>query len=274
MMRLKSWRILVVPHNLLVDPIVTSLRGLGKKLLKRRENHQVDGEWVGRQLKSTADLLANEVITKCLENIAPGIPIISEENIASQVGNRPSQYWLIDPIDGTASYVNGFDGFVLQVALIENELPVLGVIYAPATQELFTATRGHGAWKNGKKLKVISSPSKIKLIDNYPEPRGISGELFKALSHCEYIESGSLSLKMLRVLEGTADVFVKDVIVRDWDFAAPMAVCIELEGIISQFNGSPFSLKGNWGKGGVIVCRNLDLYKKTLLTLDALQENT
>jgi len=262
----------VLLNKSLVDPIVTSLRSLGKELLKRRDNHQVDGEWFGTQLKSSADLLANEVITKCLTNLTPDLPIISEENVTSQVENRPNLYWLIDPIDGTASYVNGFDGFVLQVALIENELPVLGIIYAPATNELFTALRGQGAWKNGEKLKVISNSSNIRLIDNYPTPKGISEKLYKALSPCEYIESGSLSLKMLRVFDGGADIFVKDVVVRDWDFAAPMAVCFELKGIISQFDGSPFSLKGNWEKNGVIVSRNDTLYKRTLLALDTLQE--
>ena len=258
----------------LLEPIASSLRGLGKDLLLRRDKEEIDGEWFGTQLKSSADILANEVISKCLNNLTPDIPIISEENVHSQIDIRPNHYWLTDPIDGTASYVKGFDGFVLQVALIKNELPVLGVIYAPATEELFTDVKGQGAWKNGEKFKVSPSSINITLIDNYPEPKGICKEIYNAMSPCDYVESGSLSLKMLRVLEGTADIFVKDVIVRDWDFAAPMALCFELEGVIRQFDGSPFCLKGNWKKKGVIVCRNNNLYKRTLLALDKLKENS
>jgi len=254
----------VLLNKSLIDSITTCLKNLGKDLLNNRKNKKIDGEWCGTQLKSSADILANKVIYQCLSTVTPEIIIISEESVISQVQYRPKVYWLIDPIDGTASYVNGFDGWVLQVALIKNETPVLGIIFAPATDELFVAVRGRGAWKNGKKLKPFSHTHTVRLIDNYPEPKGISKKVYKALMPCGYLESGSLSLKMLRILDGSADIFVKDVVVRDWDFAAPIVVSNELNGIFSQANGQVFKINGSWEKHGIIVCRNLELYRQVL----------
>ena len=254
---------------LISEKVENILCDLGRKLLKIRKTELTEGVWVGTQFKSKADLFAHEFLVKELSLLDSNIVIISEESEEYKNSTRPDRYWLIDPIDGTASYANGYDGYVTQVALVEYDVPVLGVIYAPATNELYTAIKGHGVRKNRNELIVLPEGERIRLIDNYPEPKGIASKLYKEFSSCDYIESGSLSLKMIRVLEGRADVFVKDVIVRDWDFAAPIAMCNELGGTISQVDGRPFILNGSWEKKGVIVCRTKMLHLHTLSLLNS-----
>ena len=252
----------------LVAPLVETMTSLGDALLEKRESQDIDSEWHGSQLKSSADLFAHEYLVNSLRKLTPEIPIISEEYIDLKNTTRPECYWLIDPIDGTASYVHGFDGFVTQAALIIDSIPHLGVIYAPATDECFTAVAGKGAHKNGLPIQPNSHSNSIRIIDNYPQPRGIAKILMDKLKPSEYVESGSLSLKALRVLEGEADLFVKDVVVRDWDFAAPMVILNEVTAIICQVDNKPFNLNGDWEKNGVIVCRSKELYENVCAILN------
>ncbi|MDH5189725.1 MAG: inositol monophosphatase [Gammaproteobacteria bacterium] len=247
-----------------IPPLVEAMKVVGSELLARRENNQVDGEWIGAQLKSSADIYAHEFLQKTLYKISPEIPFISEESIDLDVTERPDCYWLVDPIDGTASYVNGFDGFVMQVALIRDNVPQLAVIYAPATDECYTAIASEGAYKNNTRMTLYTNHDGVRLIDNYPEPRGIAKSIMEKLPNGTYVESGSLSLKALRVVEGGADLFVKDVVVRDWDFAAPIVIINELSACISQFNGKEFSLYGSWEKKGIIVCRDKSLHQQII----------
>ena len=242
--------------------LIETIEEIGVILLERRDNARVDRKWVGTQLKSSADMYAHKRIFDTLKEITPGIRVISEETIDLSVSNRPDKYWLIDPIDGTASYVHGFNGFVLQVAYIENNEPILSVIYAPATKECFSATKFDGAFKNGETFHYIEpfQKDKIRIIDNYPEPRGISELIFNKVENPVYIESGSLSLKTMRVIEGSADVFVKNVEVKDWDFAAPMVFFNYISIPFTQYDSSEFILNGPWEKNGVIVCSNQTIY--------------
>src|SRR3954466_12402195 len=99
--------------------------------------------------------------------------------------------------------------------------PELAVIYAPAFGQVFGAVRGRGATLNGDTLNCAIPAGRRILIDNYPEPRGIAAEAFTGLKCTGYMESGSLALKVCRVADGSADIFIKDVVVRDWDMAAP-----------------------------------------------------
>ena len=162
-----------------LSEIVTDV---GKLLLKWRAAGQFDGRWEGpHQFKAQADLLAHEALTSKLFKLAPSIPIISEENPDSWLKERPERYWLIDPIDGTASFVQGYQGFVTQVALMENGAPVLAVVWAPVLNLLYVAEKHKGASLNGSKLIVKTCFPPEKLIDNFPEPQGITLSAFTEL---------------------------------------------------------------------------------------------
>jgi len=103
-----------------------------------------------------ADLKANEIICKRLEELYPNIPIMSEENKQTEYGIRKEweYYWCIDPIDGTKEFIKKNGEFTVNIALIDKSTPVLGVVYAPAINEIYSAKRGEGAFLNGQKLPL------------------------------------------------------------------------------------------------------------------------
>lgn len=225
----------------------------GQQLLEWRNSGVLGGQWVDTQFKSEADILANNFISEKLKLLTPNIPIISEESADSWVDDRPELYWLIDPIDGTASFTQGFSGFVTQVALMVQHKPLMAIVYAPEIKNLYTAVRGQGAFLNNKRLSVKGVfPPRI-LIDNYPAPRDMILKAYVDLKMTRYIECGSIALKICMVADGTADLFFKTVIVRDWDLAAPQLVLEEAGGSLKDIYGNPIEYAGGYEKAGVVA---------------------
>jgi 3'(2'), 5'-bisphosphate nucleotidase len=229
------------------------VRDLGHEMLGWRGTNKIDGKWEGTQLKTAADFAAHAYLSERLTKLEPNIPVVSEEDEASKLSVRPDRYWLIDPIDGTASFAHGFDGFVTQVALMEAGQPVLAAIFAPVFDQLYLARRGGGATVNGRSLKLNPDPARKVLIDNYPSATGIAAALFEALQCTDYVECGSIALKICRVADGTADIFCKDVPVRDWDIAAPSLILGEAGGWLECPDGTPYVFDNHWEKAGIVA---------------------
>lgn len=225
---------------------------VGKKLIIWREHGPLDGVWVGEQYKTYADVQAHNLLVKLLNKLNPLIPIVSEEDDRGHTNKRPQKYFLIDPIDGTASYAGGFSGFVTQVAYIENSQTMISAIYAPAFDQMYLAERNVGSTCNGKILRCNIGDSR-RLIDNYPTPRGIVLDVYQRLNFSQYIESGSIALKICRIADGTADFFFKNVTVRDWDVAAPSLVLTEAGGIFTSITGQPYIYNYSYEKDGLIA---------------------
>jgi 3'(2'), 5'-bisphosphate nucleotidase len=236
------------------------VQDVGALLLTWRELKILDAVWDGPQCKSTVDKMAHEELVKRLNEISTEIPIISEEDQTSLVKQRPSRYWLIDPIDGTASFIGGYEGFVTQIALIENDIPSMTAIYAPAIKSLYSAQKGCGALHNGKVLKIQTNNEIQVLIDNYPEPRGIARNIFNGLNIVKYIECGSIALKICRIADGTADIFFKNVEVKDWDIAAPQLIIEEAGGILRNGDGEKITYRGDYKQNGIIATVSEDAY--------------
>jgi 3'(2'), 5'-bisphosphate nucleotidase len=242
--------------------MAAAMRKVGAEILRCREQGNMGGKFVGTQFKAAADLVADRCMRDELLRIED-IPIVSEEDISSQAANRPPRYWLIDPIDGTASFAQGFLGFVCQAALIIDRQPWAASVYAPALQRLYLAGRGKGATVNGQPISVKPFVRRhLTLVDNYPEPRGASKRLFHDLECTSYLESGSIGLKTCLVAEGAADIFVKDVCVRDWDVAAPHLVLHEAGGVLTQFTGEVFEYQGGYERAGLIAASSVELLRE------------
>lgn len=232
------------------------LRSVGADLLRRRGC--IGGEWQGSQLKTEADREAHRILSTALTELLD-VAVLSEEDPASHTDPRPGRYWLIDPIDGTASLAGGFDGFVTQAALMEKSEPVLSAVYAPAFDQFYTAETGGGAYCNGMRIQVSQDERRRILVDNHPEPRGTAAEIMKTLSCTGYVESGSISLKICRVADGSADLFFKDVAVRDWDVGAPALILQEAGGSLVLSDGQPFLFAGCVQKPGLAAARSREL---------------
>jgi len=244
----------------LIEQVQSILREVGAELLALRAQGSVQGEWHATQLKSEADLIAERLIVQALRLLSPALPIVSEEDIASHSENRLSRYWLLDPIDGTASYCGGYPGFVTQIALMEGAQPVIGAVYAPTLDLMYVAEQGAGAEMNGVRLAVSSREDGIVLTDNYPQPRGIAQLLNEKLPCFGYLESGSIGLKICRVADGSASLFVKDVIVRDWDLAPGHLILKEAGGVMIDLSGCEIDYSGSLEQsGGLIAAASLGL---------------
>lgn len=230
---------------------------IGNKLCMWRDDPTSRQVLEPKAFKTKADQKAHDLIKKLIEGLFPYSIVLSEEDVEERWGERPSRYWLIDPIDGTASWYDGFDGFVTQLAYIENNVPIYGAVYAPVFAKLWTAYKGKGAYLNGVQLPRLAQNFRLILIDNYPRPTHIAEKVSLALPITQYIECGSLGLKSCMVIDGSADLFVKDVVVRDWDIA-PIAVLInEVGGVMVDLDGNAIEFHGSFEKEkGLIVARD------------------
>ena len=246
------------------------LRDCGTMLLEALAAGGTAGKWSGAQFKAQADDLAHNFLVTALSEAFPGVPIVSEEGGANPVAGT-ADHFIIDPIDGTASFAHGFSGWVTQAAYVSEGRPIAAGIYAPISNEYFSALCNQGARCNGRHLSVNSTGAPaMRLIDNYPQPRGVARELMQALHIPEYVESGSIALKICRVADRSADLFVKDMSPRDWDVAAPMLVLTEAGGIITDIAGVPLQLgRSERRHQGLVAAANTAIAKQALTSLSS-----
>ncbi|SHJ84131.1 3'(2'), 5'-bisphosphate nucleotidase [Nocardiopsis flavescens] len=239
----------------LAEAVAGAVTGVGALLRAWREDAAaLRGAWEGGQFKAEADARAHRALSERLTAIDPDIPVVSEEDPGSLARERPSRYWLIDPIDGTASYAHGFAGYVTQAALVIGDRPEIAAVYAPETRALYTAVRGRGAHRDGVALPRLPAapPGAGVLTDNTPRPVGIAARVAERFGYRDYRESGSIALKLCLIAEGTAHLFVKDVPVRDWDVAAPGLVLAEAGGLLTRLDGTPFGYRGGYEHTGLV----------------------
>ncbi len=198
-----------------------------------------------------ADLAAHQVIIQALSKLTPDVPILSEESdsIGYETRRKWRQYWLIDPLDGTREFVKRNGEFTVNIALIDNHMPVLGVVYAPVTGLLYYASHTQGAYKqlgvsNSKKINTRTLNLKQPIVAG---SRSHSNEKMQQFMHHlqevageapELISMGS-SLKICLVAEGTADVYPRLGSTSEWDTAAAHCVLLEAGGdIVDMSNQS------------------------------------
>jgi 3'(2'), 5'-bisphosphate nucleotidase len=252
-----------------IEAVTALCQAAGRKLIGWRGDERFTSGVPDRPGKLVADLQLHDFMIEGLGRIDPGVPIVSEED-AEHTEPRPQRYWLIDPIDGTASWRGGFDGFVVQAALIENCEPVIGVIHAPASGRNWTGLRGRGAWRDGQRLPRQAASNRCIVVDNYPTPQRIAARLVAEMPATGYLESGSLGLKCCLVADGTADLFVKDVVVRDWDLAPAALLLAETGAVLQNVDGTPYRFSGPIEKpDGFIAAREAALAEAARVVIAA-----
>jgi len=180
-----------------------------------------------------ADLKANEIICSSLQKLYPMIPIMSEENKQTDYAIRKNwdYYWCIDPIDGTKEFIKKNDEFTVNIALIHKNSPVLGVVYAPAIDELYYAKKNEGAFKNGIKLPIKINENSKERLYVVASKSHLSKETQNFIDsleseNIEQVSKGS-SLKLCMVAEGVADIYPRLAPTMEWDTAAADAIVRE-----------------------------------------------
>lgn len=186
-----------------------------------------------------ADTAANVLITRALQELTPAIPILSEEAVESFAGpNAQGQYWLVDPLDGTKEFIRRNGEFTVNIALIENGRPVLGVVFAPALNLLYAAAAGLGAFKvdaGGARTAIRvaghSEGTPWKVVGSRSHAGDSLTEFLDKLGEYELVSMGS-SLKFCLVAEGKADLYPRFGPTSLWDTAAAQCIVEEAGGSV------------------------------------------
>ncbi len=197
---------------------------------------------------TAADLAAHQVIVAGLQQLTPDIPVLSEESASVPFAERSQWqcYWLVDPLDGTKEFVQRNGQFTVNIALIENHEPVLGVVRIPVTGLCYFAVRGHGAFRQepGQAPQPIAvqllTPDRPVRVVGSRSHGGPGLQAFVArLGVHELVTLGS-SLKFCQVAEGAADVYPRLGPTAEWDTAAAQAI-VETAGgrVVSAETGEP-----------------------------------
>ncbi|MDF1825108.1 MAG: 3'(2'),5'-bisphosphate nucleotidase CysQ [Verrucomicrobiales bacterium] len=187
-----------------------------------------------------ADKRSNDVIIEALSEKYPEIPVISEETKAVEYAERKDWevFWLIDPLDGTKEFIKRNGEFTVNIALIRNGKPVLGVVYQPIGEHLYWSKEGDGAWKStsdGEAIRLQGGEhylakdevhvvaSRSHLTDDVKQ---FVADLEKGGKTVHFLSAGS-SLKLCLVAEGKADVYPRLGPTMEWDTGAAHAIALE-----------------------------------------------
>lgn len=233
-------------HSRLLDEIAEAAREAGEAILDIvRRGFEVEAKRDASPV-TEADRAAELVILAALARAAPGVPVIAEEEVAA--GRIPAHgaiYFLVDPLDGTKEFVRGGDDYTVNIGLIEDGSPKLGVVFAPATRRLHGGCVGGGAWLDegqgrreihtrprGEQLTAVASKSHLN--------QATVDYLQEAVGTCGYVSVGS-SLKFCIVAEGEADIYPRASPTSEWDTAAGHAVLLAAGGLVDGPDGAPLA---------------------------------
>ncbi|MDX1431653.1 MAG: 3'(2'),5'-bisphosphate nucleotidase CysQ [Gammaproteobacteria bacterium] len=195
-----------------------------------------------------ADLIAHEIICRALEALEPGVPLISEEGEHPPPAERAGwhEHWLVDPLDGTRSFVAGRGDFSVNIALVSDHRPVLGVIAVPVNGCCYYAARGAGArvrHADGATRTIstrrLADGRAAVLRSRSRLHRGVDA-LCELLGSCRVIRASS-ALKACLVAQGTADLYAAFGATSHWDTAAAQCLLEEAGGALTDLALAPLA---------------------------------
>lgn len=234
--------------KLLLNEVRTLARQAGDRILEIYEtdftvNHKKDESPL-----TAADLAAHRCIRDGLLTLTPDVPLLSEESRDQTWTTRRDwdRYWLVDPLDGTKEFVKRNGEFTVNIALIVDHEPVLGVVHVPVSGISYAAARGVGAFKSkpgqpDQPISVRKPPAEpLRVVGSRSHPSDGLAEFLAQLGPHEVLPMGS-SLKFCRVAEGDADIYPRLGLTSEWDTAAAQAVVECAGGKVLAAGGQPLN---------------------------------
>ena len=191
---------------------------------------------------TNGDIEVNKIITNKIKELTTEIPIVSEESTSNKINENLKTFWLIDPIDGTYDYIHNKDEFTINAALIINNRPEIGIIYAPAKKRLFYSYEKNLSFEliNNKEKELncrkITNLGEVKAVSYSNELKPEIKEFHKKFNVTEYKKMKS-SLKLCVVATGEYDLYVAEPRAYEWDIAAGHAILKNAGGIVEDFDG-------------------------------------
>jgi myo-inositol-1(or 4)-monophosphatase len=201
-------------------------------------------------LVTDADLAAEQLIVERIRSYHPRHAILTEEagDVVAIEGAQGEYKWIVDPLDGTTNYAHGYPVFCVSIALEYEGRIVVGVVYDPLRDELFTAERGEGATLNGRRVRVseMDDLNRALICTGFPydvRERGDFARHFRAfIMQAQSVRrDGAAALDLANVACGRFDGFYEEGL-RPWDVAAGVLLVEEAGGRVTHYDGRPFDI--------------------------------
>lgn len=230
--------------NSLMQSILHLAKQAGEKILEIYQDPNTIEvmEKADKSPLTSADLASHRCIVQGLQQITPDVPVLSEESknidyITRQYWHR---YWLIDPLDGTKEFIKRNGEFTVNIALIDNHKPIMGVVYVPVTDVSYFAEQGQGAYKQQGTEPIASihcqkyEEDELRIIVSRHHGERELAHFLARFKHVQKISMGS-SLKFCLVAEGKADLYPRLGPTSEWDTAAAQCVVEQAGGQVLSF---------------------------------------
>jgi 3'(2'), 5'-bisphosphate nucleotidase len=230
----------------LLPEIARIAREAGAAILDVYANEFDVTEKADRSPLTMADMRAHEIIVRALHALTPDVPILSEEasNIPFEERSKWTRYWLVDPLDGTKEFVSRNGEFTVNIALIEQDAPVLGAVFVPVRDTLYLAARDEGATRQigtapAEAIRVQTpAPAPLRIVGSRSHRDGRLGKYLPRLEPYELVSIGS-SIKFCLIAEGSADLYPRFGPTSEWDTAAAQAIVEAAGGAVVTLDGEP-----------------------------------
>ena len=225
-----------------LETIIDAITRAGDKILEIYESDfQVEKKDDNSPI-TKADLESNKIIKESL--LQTGIPILSEEDVDDKSRTDSDKVWIVDPLDGTQDFVNKTGEFTVMVGLVENHVPIMGLVYWPTEKKLFFAERGLGAFCHDSEGWAKIS---VRGVEEITEPLALvsrhhlSDKEKKMLDHLEIKNTANIgsSLKVMEIASGRADIYLTSTNkMKQWDTAASHCIISEAGGKMTDISGN------------------------------------
>ena len=237
-----SFRARTVDHCAWLPPVLDVARVAADRILAIYNSDLAIHRKEDETPVTAADMAAHQSILEGLSALTPELPVLSEESksIPFEERARWKQYWLVDPLDGTREFINRNGQFTVNIALIDNHEPILGVVLVPVTGACYYACRGEGAFRQ---LSITSVPEPIHSRAFRGDCVVVAGgrshgtealqRFLDNLPTCEVVSLGS-ALKSCLVAEGKVDLYPRLGPTSEWDTAAAQCVVEEAGGSVTN----------------------------------------
>jgi myo-inositol-1(or 4)-monophosphatase len=226
------------PYQAELELAIRAARAAGEAIMRAFRVEQEVRFKSPEQPVTEADLAADRILYRILIGERPDYGWLSEETADSPERLRRERLWVVDPIDGTNSFVAGRPEFAVCVGLVDAGRAVVGVVHNPVTGEVFHASEGGGAFRDGEPIRVsdVGPEGEPRIVASRWEMKRGEFDAFHADWRVEPL--GSTAYKMCRVAEGGAEAFVSRGPKAEWDVAAAVVIVREAGGLATRLDGA------------------------------------
>ena len=236
----------------LLEHVVPVARAAGRAIMEVYGTDHAVNSKADKSPVTLADVRAEAVILAALRTLTPEIPIVAEEAVAA--GDVPlvsGQFWLVDPLDGTKEFISRNGEFTVNIALVRQGVPVMGVVFAPALDRLFAGAQGMGAFledATGRRpIHCRSAPPEgLTVVASRSHGDAAALDAFLAGRKVASLVNSGSSLKLCLVAAGEADLYPRLGRTMEWDIAAGHAVLLAAGGRVTDISGKILA----YGKAG------------------------